>query len=417
MNQKKNKSNNTGQQKYKTPTGVLILILVVILFIFQEIIFRLIFPVPEISNFNRITYSPVYFSSSNQELPYLENASFIWASDPDGVESVINLNMYGFRGKTFPAKPKEGVPRIAFLGDSFTEGFLAEEDESIPSVFQKTAVSKGGEYEVLNLGIGGSDFSTYCDLLRDAISVLSPEHIVIVLHANDLPALPFDQNVFAKPLEPKFTHWFVPRAFYVLKNLIADKPITRRWRSKPFTFFAPVPAPSNPWSNSEKAKKYSTFISPKVARAMKAGRFNPFSVDGYKNFKERLPESFQITEHLNGIQNYAAQFGKKVYIVYIPSRNQVSNYYLKFQKEFSAADSLTTLTLPEYQIHAKIMSEGCKSLGIPFFDFTAIVKREEDSGNHLYWNYDEHMKAKGYKLIGETLYGWWKEAKNSYDDY
>ncbi|MEI6089518.1 MAG: SGNH/GDSL hydrolase family protein [bacterium] len=417
MNKETTTKSGKGKVEYKTPKGMLIFILVLILFAFQEIIFRLIFPVPEISNFNRINYSPVFFGSANQELQYLENASFIWASDPDHTESVIKLNMYGFRGKNFKAKPEEGVPRIAFLGDSFTEGYLAEEDESIPMVFQKTAIGKGGEYEVLNLGIGGSDFSTYCNLLRDAISTLSPDHIVIILHANDLPAHKFNQDIFAKPLEPVFNHWWVPRAVYVIKNAIAGKPIPRRWRSKPFTFFAPVPAPSNPWSNTETAKKYNKFISSKVANAMKAGRFNPFSVDEYTNFKEHLQESFQVTEHLNGIQNYAAQFGKKVYIVYIPSRNQVSDYYLKFQKEFSSADSLTSLTLPEYQIHAKIMSESCKSLGIPFFDFTPIVKKAEDSGNHLYWNYDEHMKAKGYKLIGETLYAWWKEAKNSYNDY
>jgi hypothetical protein len=240
---------------------------------------------------------------------------------------------------------------------------------------------------------------------------------VIILHANDLPAQKFNQDEFSKPLEPQYNHWWVPRAYYVIKNAIAGKPIPRRWRSKPFTFFAPVPAPSNPWSNSETAKKYNKFITPKIARAMKAGRFNPFSVDEYTNFKEHLVESFQVTEHLNGIQNYAAQFGKKVYIVYIPSRNQVSDYYLQFQKEFSSSDSLTSLTKAEYQTHAKIMTESCKSLGIPFFDLTPIIKREEDAGNHLYWHYDEHMKAKGYKLIGETLYNWWKNVKNSYNDY
>ena len=412
MKVKKKKEKELKMTKFKTPVPILILILACIIFIIQEILFRLIFPIPEILNFNRINYSPIFFGSKSQELKYLSNASFIWASDPDKAESLIDLNIYGFRGKDFDADPDPEIPRILFLGDSFIEGYLANENESISSIFKNEAVKNDRQLEVINLGIGGTDFSSYYKLLSDAVPALKPDHVIIVLHANDLPPEPYSQDVFDNHLVPEYSHWWVPRIYYVLKNFINGKSIPKRWHSKPFTFFAPVPAPSNPWSNTEAAARYEKFISPKVSDAMKIGRFNPFSVDEYSKFKEHLPMSFKITEHLNGIQNYMAQFGKKIYIAYIPSRNQVSDYYLQYQKEFSSDTSLVPLTGADYQIHAKIMKESCNSLGIPFYDCTDIIKKEESSGNHLYWHYDEHMMAKGYSLIGKQLYSWWKTAKN-----
>ncbi|MCL5990762.1 MAG: hypothetical protein M1419_01495, partial [Bacteroidetes bacterium] len=292
------------------------------------------------------------------------------------------------------------------------EGYLAKEDETIISNFGKEVKLHGKNYELVNLGIGGSDFSTYCVLICDMVPVLKPDHVILILHGNDLPPPPYNPEWLEKPLIPEYTHWWVPRLYYVLKNTIQGKTVPHRWISKPFTFFAPVPAPSNPWSNTEISSRYEKFIAPKIANAIRKGRFNPYAVDEYAQFKEHLPEVFKITRHLNGIENFMAQYGKKIYIAYIPSRNQVSPYYLKYEKEFSTDTSLVPLTDSIYNIHAKIMEASCNSLGIPFYDCTEIIRNEENSGNHLYWNYDEHMRPKGYALIGKALYEWWSKAKN-----
>ena len=397
---------------YKTPKSILVLIIVVILFVVQEILFRLIFPIPEITNFNRINYSPVLFGASPSELNYLSNASYIWASDPDGVESLINLNLYGFRGNDFCIKPNPAKPRIAFIGNSFVEGYQANEDETIISNFGKEAKLRGKNLELLNFGFGGSDFSTYCELLCDIVPILKPDHVILILNGNDLPAPHYNPEWLEKPIIPEYSHWWVPRFYYVLKNVIQGKTVPHRWISKPFSFFAPIPSPRNPWSLAEKSSRYEKFISSKIADAIKKGRFNPYAVEEYSQLKEHLPEIFKISEHLNGIENFMAEYGKNIYIVYVPSRNQVSSYYLHYEKEFSTDTALTPLTDSIYNIHANIMKASCNSLGIPFYDCTEIIRKEENSGNHLYWNYDENMRPKGYALIGKALYEWWRKAKN-----
>lgn len=403
---------NITKREKKKSAALMIAVIVAALFIFQEILFRLIFPLPEASNFNRINYSPVFFGESSTELKHLSNASFIWASDPDKTESTINLNLYGFRTHDFNLNSDEERKRIIFIGDSFTEGYLADDNETIPVSFENAAINKGKEYEVLNLGIGGTDFVSYLKLLKDALPVLQPDHIILMMHGNDLPPLNYKPEMLANPIEIEYNNAYLPRAVYVISNLISGKTVAKFWTTSPFIFFAPVPAPSNPWSNTEQTKNIEKMIKPNIVKAMKEGRFNPFAYNEYSLLRERLPMELKISEHLNGIQNYAEQHNKKIYLVYIPSKNQVHDYYTPYMAEFSSDSSVTALTDEKYQLHAKTLALNCKSLGIPFFDCTEIIKKEENSGNHLYWEYDAHMKAKGYKILGKEIYDWWNKARS-----
>jgi hypothetical protein len=66
------------------------------------------------------------------------------------------------------------------------------------------------------------------------------------------------------------------------------------------------------------------------------------------------------------------------------------------------------LTQEKYQIHAKMLDKNCNDLGIPYLNLTSQVKTEEEKGNHLYWDYDDHMRGKGYVMMGESLFDWWQ---------
>src|SRR5215831_15346522 len=49
-----------------------------------EVVARLIFPLPEVLNFSRSTYSPLAESAGIQERPDLAHAAFAYESAPDG---------------------------------------------------------------------------------------------------------------------------------------------------------------------------------------------------------------------------------------------------------------------------------------------------------------------------------------------
>jgi hypothetical protein len=69
------------------------------------------------------------------------------------------------------------------------------------------------------------------------------------------------------------------------------------------------------------------------------------------------------------------------------------------------------MTQPEYQIHQKLLSAQCESLGIRFFDLTPRIKDEETKGHHIYLHYDDHMTEEGYRLVAKTMFDWWRAGK------
>ena len=36
-----------------------------------------------------------------------------------------------------------------------------------------------------------------------------------------------------------------------------------------------------------------------------------------------------------------------------------------------------------------------------------MLRAREEEGERMYWDYDEHMKPQGYRVVGEALYAWW----------
>ncbi len=386
----------------------LIFVFVPILFflIIQELLLRLIFPLPEILNFNRIDYSKTSITSAMKDLKYLSNASFTWASDPDGYESKCTLNLYGFRDRDFYVKGWGDKPRVLFIGDSFVEGFMAKDDETIPGVFERIARESGPGLEAMNFGVSGVGVPSYFKLMSDAIALFRPDHLILVLYANDFPSDPFSLR---EPVEPLFSSGWLPRSYYVIKNMLADKTVPRSWTADPFPFIAPVPDPSNPWSKAKNAEYYEGFIDKKIAAAMKKGRFNPYSAHEYYYFNENLRKPIEITAQLKSLKVFAERFSTKLHVVYLPSRSQVSDAYLRYQKDFNINKEPTSLMGNEFQRHALSLRMSTRWLQIPFLDLTPLFREKEAKGERLFWNYDEHMKSAGYEFTARSIYGWWQK--------
>jgi len=72
----------------------------------------------------------------------------------------VRINNYGFRGEDVAMKKTPGVKRIMAIGDSFTFGVGANEDQTIPYLIGSYLRQKGKHVEVINAGIGGSSAVT-----------------------------------------------------------------------------------------------------------------------------------------------------------------------------------------------------------------------------------------------------------------
>jgi hypothetical protein len=376
-----------------------------------EIVFRVVFPVPEALNFNRIHYSPTQITPEMRALTPLSNAAFVWVSDPDEAEFTVGLNLYGFRGETPRIGRLVGRRRALFVGDSFVEGFMVADGQTIPDAFAARAEASGQEIDVLNLGIGASDFENYFPLIRDALPLFRPDDLFLVVYANDVVAPPFDPEWLLNPLTPKTARMGTLRVVYVVGQALRGEPLARRWRSRPFPFAAAIPDPSNPWSSPNYAARARPHVDPEIRRAMEAGRFNPFAVNEYDQYRKLLVRAFDAESYLRALGAYAAIYDVQLHVAYLPSRYQVSDAYLEYASTYTSSKNPISLQGAAFQRQAGILREACVELDIPFLDLSAQVREIEAAGKRLYWSYDSHMNAEGYREVGTMLHAWWSQSR------
>jgi hypothetical protein len=94
-------------------------------------------------------------------------------------------------------------------------------------------------------------------------------------------------------------------------------------------------------------------------------------------------------------------------VAYIPYACQVSDYYLPFKRRFSQRRDIESLLGKEYQRNERSVRRACTRLNLRLFTLTDEMRGQEAVGLHMYWDYDEHLRPAGYRVVGESLYEWW----------
>lgn len=369
--------------------------------------FRAVFPLPEVENFNRVNYvgaSPQTNTASflGQRLPAM-HATFRWNSKPDHASFESHLNLYGFRDRDWCIRPDRGKERVMFVGDSLVEGFMARDEETISRGYGRAAIERRQVVEAMNFGIGGTGIDNYLELMRDAVPLFAPKRIVLVLYANDFPNAPPSPREIRAPFTPILTRALMPRILPIANRMRRHQIVPRRWHARAALFVPVVPDPLNPWTHPPPG--YSR-IDPMLAEAMPKGDFNPFVVDLLNQAQKALRQPIEPSAILQQFQQIAQSAKAELRIVYLPFSTQVSDYYFPFQEKYALEKGVRSLLGPEYQIHAEAIAKSCQELGIPFLDLTPLLRKAESGEGHLYWNFDEHMRGSTYLRVGATIERW-----------
>jgi lysophospholipase L1-like esterase len=377
---------------------------------------RFVFPEPEVHNFNRIQFTLLSAfggldevsksgglepeaSFSYAERRPLRNVVITWASDPDGMEVPVELNLYGFRGPDFRIAKPAGKRRVIFLGDSFVEGFGVTGEATIPEVFRREIGAE--DLEVLNLGVGGANLPEIADLARIAIPLLSPDHVVLVMYRNDLPSQPLDMQVLSRPFVPVGTRAW-PRLLTAPLDLWRGNTPALFYHRGPYPFFRAAPHPSNPRTDAD-----DDGVPPELAAAMRAGRLNPFLATAAPGLEARLllrlGPSQSARPHLRYIQEVCQKQGASLLVGYIPESVTVSDHYRRYWEELGARFQSASLATPDFRQQQVTLAGVARDLHIPFVDTTAELVDEEAKGRRLYFGYDTHMNEAGYALVARAL--------------
>jgi lysophospholipase L1-like esterase len=388
-----------------------------ILFVVQESLFRFLFPVPEVL-FNRADYMIEWLSPDvpPTRSKALCNVITRWECEPDGFSFDHTLNLYGFRGPNFAIAAPADRPRILFVGDSFVEGCGASDDDTLPRQFADLIAGEAPA-EVLNLGVAGANFPEYLRLMLDAVPLLRPHTVFLVVYTNDLPATGVaalipprgqQQRIFAR-LDP-----CVPRIMQAVSLLNDGWVLPRRWHSGPYSFFAAVPSPMNPFTHDPRVEG----LDPELERAMRAGKTNPFMGGLLPRFEQNLRRDYDVEGGVVNVLGFLSRFcrehGVQLNVLYIPFHVAANRDYLAAQVKLGGCAGFkfpASFSDEPHRAQQRHLDRACRQAGLPFVDTTdAFIAGERE--RRLFWPTDTHCNAAGYHLVAEKCARCWSAQRN-----
>ena len=98
----------------------------------------------------------------------------------------VAINNFRFRGKDITEEKIPGVTRIMAIGDSFTFGVGAEEDETVPFLIEKGLLEEGKKAEVINAGVGNYSPLLHYLRLKDEYFKFKPDLVLYFFDFSDL---------------------------------------------------------------------------------------------------------------------------------------------------------------------------------------------------------------------------------------
>jgi lysophospholipase L1-like esterase len=392
-----------------------VVVTLVVILVSQETLFRFAFPMPEVL-FNRAGYMPPSFSSevSVARATALCNVIVRWECAPDGVSFDHTLNLYGFRGPDFPIAPPADRPRILFVGDSFVEGCGASDDDTLPRQFAGLIGEQSAE--VINLGVAAANFPEYRRLLLDAVRLLRPHTVFLVVSSNDLPAPAFDKSVpppgglDGLELSPfVYLNPWQPRVIQAVSLLRQGWSLPFRVHRGPFRFFAPEPDPSNPLTGSLAVAG----LDPVLERAMRAGKANPHQPGTLPHFERYLREDYTKAGGVSNLLQFLAWFcgehDTRLHMVYVPFHVAANPAYRAAQIRLGGCSAIplpASFSDESHRAQQRHLAAACRDARLTFIDSTdAFIAGERRE--RLFWPTDGHCNAAGYRLLAELCARYW----------
>lgn len=348
---------------------------------------------------------------------------------PDKFKSIHRYNRYGFRGDDFIIDPHTDV-RIACVGDSFTEGYGANENETWPAILQSKFNSN--EVEVLNLGKAGSQSDIYANIINKVALPLHPTDIIVSMITSDfrygfeLPRNlsivkefknPFIDNriKIIKPIVKLFPGWV-----YLLDRARGRYPMSSKtcWPVMTDKVILQEALDEIPhWNHLSYVKSrhylevHKKLVNPEVMKAVEHAGFNPYllKTDLAKSYYTYLDTVSDMGISKNDLQectdiwikwyaNICKKNNIRAWVLYFPlpplvNKGKFGIYQDKFYE--NAPDVYGDTSVRD------IIKISCEKFGVNFIDPTREFMAH--GNDQMFHRWDTHPTAKGYKLVGELV--------------
>lgn len=328
-----------------------------------------------------------YFRPLDDRCLYLPNSTLQMVMGP--VPYTVKTNSLGFRGREIALEKPAGTVRIAALGDSVTDGFYVDNEDTYPAQMEQFLRQHGLKAEVVNAARGGASIDLEYAILRRFVLRLNPDWVVLAFVANDIDDL---RGVPRESLVTRDSFSFGPEQVAVasqtlllartaLGELVLDASLRLRYEN--YRRFQrgmdaaeraaryKIPGQQNP------AECLRVFIEKHAARN-----------DSVLLHKEFTPEQKQMLDNyayaLDHMHKTLQSRGVQLLFVYTPGYNEIHDP--------SAPDILRTA-----------LKTACEERGIAFVDTTPAFQAAAKKEILDLAPADFHFNPSGNRVLAETL--------------
>lgn len=313
----------------------------------------------------------------------------VWAPIP----YTMGINSLGLRGREIPAAKTPGRTRVVCLGDSITDGFYADNEDTYPRRMELALQAAGHEVEVLTVAEGDSSIDRQMEMYRRYAAPLAPDIVVLVGLSNDI------DNLRGKTL-PKILDKETP-----VRDLVGES----EWLLFARTAVGELILD---WSLRATVPKYRLNRTAKTPEAL-AQRYD---IPGAEDTAASLAAYAAVAQRTDGLIGYDTFTSEQ--------EDHVAKYVAAlqhFNDELKAQGvRLYFVYFPEYPevydptrhfpLRARFKA-GCDEAGIPYLDLTPAFRDEAAKGTLLYLNpLDFHPNPTGYGLMGTQVAAWLEDA-------
>jgi len=277
----------------------------------------------------------------------------------------VNINSFGFRDEQWKVRGKQGVQRIAFLGDSYVFGAGLAEHKRFSELLESETC------QALNFGVSGYSTDQELLLYRSHVKQFKPDLVVLSLFiGNDVEdnAVPFPANT------TKSKPYFVLDGNQLeLKNF----PVNENQQEQADERQAYFLLEAKRWLNQN---LYSYTFIVGLLRSVPFTNSLLVSAEKTQDFAPALELTAAIVEQL---RDEARQQNAELLVLIIPSPNQLSK-----------GDDKRNPWVP-------YLSEKLDQAGVSYIDLLEEFKKLPNE--NFYFALDEHLDNHGNEKVAELL--------------
>ncbi len=313
---------------------------------------------------------------------------------PNTFDVTVSFNSQRFRGqRDFRTDPQKKSHRLAILGDSFTFGFGANDDDTFPAQLEhilrgKLSEDSGAQakaVEVINAGNGGTGTGEQALWYEIWVKNYRPQVVVLTVVPNDV-----DDDLNRKLFFLDESGKASPHPLQEINNADESLRSTRRFvNSVPgYGYIAQhsqlLALLRNTWSALLLSKRKGAFAN--------SDKISVDADDKHKFIKEGIPLMSAEIEWLNA---RVKGEGAHLVVVLVPGRESV--YESKDPREDLARWKSDTM--------ANALNEVCSKNVIPFSNLTPVIREQAKQINRqlYYEGLDDHPNPRGYRIIAEAV--------------